>query len=86
MIWFADMNDPIGEVLKRTEFADGLILEKTTCPLGVLLIVFEARPEALFQLIYTNSGVAILALASNAVHKLRKWQRIERNSTGKETT
>ena len=44
-----DMNDPIREVLKRTEFADGLILEKTTCPLGVLLIVFEARPEALFH-------------------------------------
>ena len=40
MIWFADMNDPIGEVLKRTELVDGLILEKTTYPLGVLLIVF----------------------------------------------
>ncbi|XP_010250163.1 PREDICTED: protein TOPLESS-like [Nelumbo nucifera] len=31
------------------------------------------------RLIYTNSGVAILALASNAVHKLWKWQRNERN-------
>ncbi|KAJ8753195.1 hypothetical protein K2173_017783 [Erythroxylum novogranatense] len=27
------------------------------------------------RLIYTNSGIAILALASNAVHKLWKWQR-----------
>ena len=43
------MNDPIGEVLKRTELADGLILEKRTCPLGVLLIVFEVQPEALFH-------------------------------------
>ncbi|KAK8595678.1 hypothetical protein V6N12_064192 [Hibiscus sabdariffa] len=38
------------------------------------------------RLIYTNSGVAILALASNAVHKLWKWQRNDRNLTGKATT
>ncbi|KAK9697853.1 hypothetical protein RND81_08G065600 [Saponaria officinalis] len=35
--------------------------------------------------IYTNSGVAILALASNAVHKLWKWPRNERNTSGKAT-
>ncbi|KAK0571561.1 hypothetical protein LWI29_018147 [Acer saccharum] len=38
------------------------------------------------RLIYTNSGLAILALASNAIHKLWKWQRNDRNSTGKATT
>ena len=32
---------------------------------------------------YTNSGFAILALASNAVHKLWKWQRNDRNITTK---
>ncbi|XP_024965488.1 topless-related protein 4-like isoform X2 [Cynara cardunculus var. scolymus] len=37
------------------------------------------------RLIYTNSGLAILALASNAVHKLWKWQRNDRNTTGKAT-
>ncbi|KAG8096737.1 hypothetical protein GUJ93_ZPchr0013g34568 [Zizania palustris] len=37
------------------------------------------------RLIYTNSGVAILALASNAVHLLWKWPRNDRNSTGKAT-
>ncbi|XP_076958828.1 topless-related protein 4-like isoform X3 [Bidens hawaiensis] len=37
------------------------------------------------RLIYTNSGLAILALATNAVHKLWKWQRNDRNSTGKAT-
>ncbi|KAG5233006.1 protein TPR [Salix suchowensis] len=37
------------------------------------------------RLIYTNSGLALLALASNAVHKLWKWQRSERNLTGKAT-
>ncbi|GAV77852.1 LOW QUALITY PROTEIN: WD40 domain-containing protein [Cephalotus follicularis] len=37
------------------------------------------------RLIYTNSGLALLALASNAVHKLWKWQRSERNPSVKAT-
>ncbi|KAL6223866.1 hypothetical protein ACLB2K_002723 [Fragaria x ananassa] len=37
------------------------------------------------RLIYTNSGLAILALSSNAVHKLWKWQRNDRTTIGKAT-
>ncbi|KAL6974159.1 Topless-related protein 4, partial [Sarracenia purpurea var. burkii] len=37
------------------------------------------------RLMYTNSGLAILALSSNAVHKLWKWQRTDRNLTTKAT-
>ncbi|KAI3690217.1 hypothetical protein L2E82_48193 [Cichorium intybus] len=37
------------------------------------------------QLIYTNSGLDLLALASNGVHKLWKWQPSERNPSGKST-
>uniref|UniRef100_A0A2N9FDX7 Aspartate/glutamate/uridylate kinase domain-containing protein n=1 Tax=Fagus sylvatica TaxID=28930 RepID=A0A2N9FDX7_FAGSY len=33
------------------ENSDGLVLEKTSSPLGVLLIVFESRPDALVQII-----------------------------------
>lgn len=32
-----------------TQLADGVILEKVSCPLGVLLVVFESRPDALVQ-------------------------------------
>ncbi|PIA42394.1 hypothetical protein AQUCO_02000089v1 [Aquilegia coerulea] len=40
-------------------------------------------PMRVSRLIYTNSGLAILALASNAVHKLWKWPRNERYPSGK---
>ncbi|XVE62238.1 hypothetical protein DITRI_Ditri06bG0102000 [Diplodiscus trichospermus] len=38
------------------------------------------------RLLYTNSGLGLLALASNAVHKLWKWQRSERSPLGKATS
>ncbi|KAL9231389.1 hypothetical protein vseg_006623 [Gypsophila vaccaria] len=75
----ADMEEPIGQILKRTEVADGLILEKTSCPLGVLLIVFESRPDALVQIasLAVRSGNGLLlkggkeAKRSNAIlHKV----------------
>ncbi|CAM8878616.1 unnamed protein product [Rhodiola kirilowii] len=43
------------------------------------------RVHKISKLIYTNSGSAILALASNAIHLLWKWQRGDRNSSGKAT-
>ncbi|KAK9742418.1 hypothetical protein RND81_03G171300 [Saponaria officinalis] len=78
----ADMEEPIGQILKRTEVADGLILEKTSCPLGVLLIVFESRPDALVQIasLAIRSGNGLLlkggkeAKHSNAIlHKVETF-------------
>ena len=38
------------QVLSRMEISSGLVLEKLTSPIGVLLIIFEARPDALPQI------------------------------------
>ncbi|XP_042064414.1 protein TOPLESS-like isoform X1 [Salvia splendens] len=43
------------------------------------------RVTKISRLIYTNSGGAILALASNTIHLLWKWQRSDHNSSGKAT-
>ncbi|MED6123342.1 RNA polymerase II associated Paf1 complex subunit Tpr1 [Stylosanthes scabra] len=45
----------------------------------------NVRVPKISRLIYTNSGNAVLALASNAIHLLWKWQRNDRNSSGKAT-
>ncbi|HEX5854249.1 MAG TPA: glutamate-5-semialdehyde dehydrogenase, partial [Thermoanaerobaculia bacterium] len=46
----AELPDPSGSVLSRTLLDDGLVLEKVTCPLGVLLVIFESRPDAVAQI------------------------------------
>lgn len=46
----AGSNDPIHELKSRMELADGLILDKVSCPIGVLLIIFESRPDCLPQI------------------------------------
>ena len=47
----AKLPDPIGTVQIHRELDTGLILKRITCPLGVLGIIFEARPEALIQIV-----------------------------------
>ncbi|KAL9085493.1 MAG: hypothetical protein Q9159_004688 [Coniocarpon cinnabarinum] len=42
-----NLEDPIGRVQSRTQLDDGLLLERVSCPIGVLLIIFEARPEVI---------------------------------------
>ncbi|MCF4970259.1 glutamate-5-semialdehyde dehydrogenase [Nostoc sp. CMAA1605] len=43
--------DPVGQVQIHRELDNGLVLKRVTCPLGVLGIIFEARPEAAIQIV-----------------------------------
>jgi glutamate-5-semialdehyde dehydrogenase len=42
--------DPVGRVTLSSTLADGLLLERVTCPIGVIGVIFEARPDALPQI------------------------------------
>ncbi|KAF2458671.1 Aldehyde/histidinol dehydrogenase [Lineolata rhizophorae] len=42
-----DLPDPIGVIGARTLLDDDLVLERKSCPIGVLLVIFEARPEVI---------------------------------------
>ncbi|CAE7862319.1 proA [Symbiodinium necroappetens] len=54
--------DPIGQVTYANKVAEGLNLYRLTCPIGVLLIIFEARPDAAVQIasLAMKSGNALL--------------------------
>jgi glutamate-5-semialdehyde dehydrogenase len=42
-----ELEDPINKTTARTLLDDDLTLSRITCPIGVLLIIFEARPEVI---------------------------------------
>ena len=47
----ATLKDPIGEVLERRLLDEGLLLERVSFPIGVIGMIFEARPDALVQIV-----------------------------------
>lgn len=46
----ATLPDPTGSVTYATELDDGLELYRVSCPIGVLLVIFEARPEVVVNI------------------------------------
>ncbi|MHC5098163.1 MAG: glutamate-5-semialdehyde dehydrogenase [Planctomycetota bacterium] len=56
------LDDPVGQTLTATELDAGLELYKVTCPIGVIGVIFESRPDALVQIstLCLKSGNAVL--------------------------
>lgn len=66
--------DPSGRILDRTLLVDGLTLEKVSVPLGVLAVIFEARPDAITQIstLAIKSGNAVILKGGREVeHTMR---------------
>jgi glutamate-5-semialdehyde dehydrogenase len=57
------LSDPVGVLQIHRKIDTGLILKRVTCPLGVLGVIFEARPEAAIQIaslaIKSGNGVIL---------------------------
>lgn len=68
------MDDPLNRVLMKRQLDQGLMLTKVTCPIGVIGVIFESRPDALLQisgLCIKSGNCAILKGGSEASHTNR---------------
>ena len=69
----AALPDPVGAVLRRVERPNGLVIEKTAVPMGVVAIIYESRPNV-------TSDAAALALKSGNACILRCGKEAWRSS------
>ena len=58
--------DPVGQIQIHRELDAGLIMHRISCPVGVLGVIFEARPDAVIQ-------IASLAIKSGNGVILKRW-------------
>ena len=57
----AALPDPVGRVLNRAERPNGLVIEKTAVPMGVIAIIYESRPNV------TSDAAALAIKAATPV-------------------
>lgn len=78
------LNDPVGETISATELGEGLELYKISCPIGVIGVIFESRPDALVQIstlcLKSGNGV-ILKGGSEAIETNRILAKIISEAT-----
>ena len=73
MTQVADLPDPVGAVLSRMERPNGLVIEKTAVPMGVIAIIYESRPNV-------TSDAAALALKAGSACILRSGKEAHRSA------
>ena len=79
----AKLDDPVGKILLKRELDKDLILEKVSCPIGVLGIIFEARPDVISQissLAIKSSNAVILKGGKESVNTNKKIMEIMNNA------
>ena len=69
----AALPDPVGTVLRREERPNGLAIEKTAVPMGVIAIIYESRPNV-------TSDAAALALKAGSACVLRCGKEAHRSA------
>ncbi len=68
------LDDPVGRTISVTELDEGLVLYKVSCPIGVVGVVFESRPDALVQIstLCLKSGNAVLLKGGSEAAKTNR--------------
>ncbi len=69
-----ELEDPTGKTLLATELDNGLELYKVTCPIGVIGVIFESRPDALVQIssLCLKSGNGVLLKGGSEARKTNR--------------
>jgi glutamate-5-semialdehyde dehydrogenase len=83
----AALPDPLNRKLDAIELDEGLDLEKISVPLGVLAVIFEARPDAITQIasLAIKSGNAVILKPGREVeHTANAIVRVLRNALASE--
>ena len=70
----AELPDPVGQVLEEYTRTDGLVIQKTSVPIGVIAIIYESRPNV-------TSDAAALTLKSGNVCVLRGGKEAYRSAS-----
>lgn len=63
--------DPVGRIRLARELDQGLELRQVSCPIGVIGVIFESRPDALVQIstLCLKSGNAVLLKGGSEAHR-----------------
>ena len=69
----AGLPDPVGQVLRRVERPNGVVIERTAVPMGVIAIIYESRPNV-------TSDAAALALKAGSACVLRGGKEAHRSA------
>lgn len=67
----ANLTTPLGIILEQRTLANGLDLQKTRVPLGVVAVIYEARPNVtidVFSLCFKSGNAVVLKGGSEAMH------------------
>lgn len=70
----ADLRDLVGHCTEKRKLDENLILRRVLCPIGVLLVIFEARPEVIVNitaLALKSGNAAILKGGKESTHSFR---------------
>lgn len=82
----AALEDPVGRQSILRELDDGLVLERVASPVGVLLVIFEARPEVIANigaLAIKSGNAAILKGGKESSHTFQTMSEIIRTALAK---
>ncbi len=79
----ASLDDPCGKVISGTKRPNGLLIEKVTVPLGVIAVIFEARPNVTVDaaaLCLKSGNCVILRGGKEAINSNKAMTKIMREA------